>query len=163
MFIVIDGADGTFKTTRAKDLVNKFLGNGIYTSEPTEPIPESGDLLEFFIEDRRRHQEDIKKWLSEGKDVVCDRYKYSTIVYQHLLGHPIEKLIELNKEFIIPDFTFIHDSTIDRVMTAIESREETKSIFETREIQEKVLKLFRLIPKFFPNERIVLIESTPFV
>ena len=156
MFIVIDGADGTYKTTIAKMLANKF--GGVYTSEPTEKMPESGNLLEFFVNDRAKHQRKIKKWLSEGKHVFCDRYKYSTIVYQHLQGYSIEYLIDLNSKFLVPDITFIFDSTIDKVIGAIESRGKPLDLFETRETQSEVLKLFRDIPKHLSNERIVLID-----
>jgi dTMP kinase len=155
MFIVIDGADGTYKTTCAKSL-SKYL-NAVYTFEPTQKIPKSGNLLDFFLEDRKKHQIQIKKWLDEGKNIVCDRYKYSTIVYQQLEGYSEEDLISINSKFIVPDITFIFDSTLDRVMKAIELRGKDFDVFETREIQGKVLNLFRGIPKIFPNERIVLI------
>lgn len=160
MFIVIDGADGTYKTSVSKNIVEYLGKDAVYTSEPTEKMPKSGNLLEFFIEDRAKHQIKIKKWLSEGKHVVCDRYKYSTIVYQQLEGHSVEDLIKLNSSFLVPDVTFIFDSTIDNVMQVIESRGKSLDLFETKETQEKVLKLFRDIPKCFPKERIVLIDVT---
>jgi thymidylate kinase len=159
MFIVIDGADGTGKTTMSKNLVDNFLANSVYTSEPTVPMPKDESLLDFFIEDRKRHQEDIKSWINQDKDVVCDRYKYSTIVYQHIFeGHSIEKLIKLNEEFLIPNITFIITSNIDTIMDRIKSRGKNLDIFETRDIQIKVLELFRKMPKFFPKEKIVLLE-----
>lgn len=157
MFIVIDGADGTGKTTFAKALVNG-LENSVYTCEPTKPIPDDDDLLDFFIQDRKEHQIQINQWLSEGKHVICDRYKYSTIAYQQLQGHSVTRLIEINDEFLKPDVAFILIKDIDTLMNNIKKRGEPIERFEVRETQIKVLNMFKKMPEYFIDEKIILLD-----
>jgi dTMP kinase len=66
-----------------------------------------------FTADRIEHGKQIKKWLDEGKIVICDRYAESTYAYQGaqlkgLIDEPIKWLKDLAKDIIpIPDRTYI--------------------------------------------------------
>ncbi len=102
-FIVIEGLDGTGKTTQIKKLAEylESAGEKVHiTCEPTET--ESGKLIRrvlsgeiksspwataaLFLADRINHNTDkengIKKYLAEGCTVISDRYYYSTFAYQ---------------------------------------------------------------------------------
>lgn len=102
-FIVIEGLDGTGKTTQIKKLAEylESAGEKVHiTCEPTET--ESGKLIRrvlsgeiksspwataaLFLADRINHNTDkengIKKYLAEGYTVISDRYYYSTFAYQ---------------------------------------------------------------------------------
>ena len=101
-FIVLDGLDGSGKGTQVKLLANYFFDrdkkNHIFlTREPynseyyeeirrllksgLNPHDNAERLAELFVADRRVHAALIESLLSQGIDVVSDRYKYSTLAY----------------------------------------------------------------------------------
>ncbi len=154
MFIVIDGADGSGKTTVAKLLAEKY--NAIYTCEPTNP--EMSKLSEF-LEDRKKHDIEIKEWLKEGKNVVCDRYKYSTVVYQQLEGYPLEELIELNHDSVIPDLTIVLDYPVETLIKRLEARGKPLSKYETPENLKTICELYKQLKSWYPEENIQYYNS----
>ncbi|MCL2633453.1 MAG: dTMP kinase [Oscillospiraceae bacterium] len=126
MFITVDGPDGVGKSTIANmlvELINEKTCSqkALYTCEPTyselgkkireilknSSSEEASELTAMFVEDRKCHIDEISDWVKNGRIVVCDRYKYSTIVYQHLQGEAIDKLLDMNREFTEPDYAFI--------------------------------------------------------
>jgi dTMP kinase len=159
MFIVFEGADCTGKTTLAKKVAEKI--DGIYTKEPVKSLQKNTkDILKFFLEDRKEHNYQIKQWLDEGKSVICDRYKYSTVVYQQLLfGLSVDQLVEMCKDDLVPDRIILLDTDIETIMDRLEARGDDLDIFETKEIQQKVLELYRQIPKLFPNENFHILND----
>ena len=101
--IVIEGIDGSGKSTIAKKLAETLNENNIdtiYTFEPTNAyygaklrdtmLSKDMDLdreLKLFVDDRKDHiRLMIKPALEEGKTVVLDRYMYSSIAYQGAKG-----------------------------------------------------------------------------
>lgn len=102
-FIVIEGLDGTGKTTQIKKLADYLASKGEkvhITCEPT--TDETGRLIRrvlsgeiksspwataaLFLADRINHNADpehgIRKYLDEGYTVISDRYYFSTFAYQ---------------------------------------------------------------------------------
>lgn len=98
MFIVIEGPDGSGKTTLARALADRW--KGMYTFEPTdEPLGSLArwyakegryeEALRGFLADRFQHIEEVvAPALAEGQVVICDRYMISTLVYQLIPGAP---------------------------------------------------------------------------
>lgn len=102
MLVAIEGIDGSGKTTLAKTLSENcdLAGEVVYTKQPggnevckeiadvifkckkkgnLEPIPE----LLLFLADRYQHYvHTIFPEVCSGKTVICDRYIFSTFVYQ---------------------------------------------------------------------------------
>lgn len=149
MFIVIEGADGSGKTTIAKQLAEKY--NAIYTAEPTDSKLHD---LNGFIEDRKKHDIQIKKWLGEGKNVVCDRYKYSTLVYQQLEGFDLDELIELNHDSLIPDLTIVLDYPVEVLMQRLEERGKPLSKYETPENLKFICEAYKQLKRWYQEENI---------
>lgn len=107
LFIVIEGVDGSGKTTQA-NLLSEYLrskGRTVHrTAEPTETglggMVRDGlggehprtreELAAMFVADRVSHnvspKNGIIKHLDDGTDVVCDRYYYSSLAYQGVDG-----------------------------------------------------------------------------
>src|SRR5690606_29927239 len=103
LFIVLEGIDGTGKSTQAVRLGEWFSRAGhevLISREPTDgpwgrKLRESAatgrlsadEELECFLEDRRQHvRELIEPALREGKVVILDRYYFSTMAYQGARG-----------------------------------------------------------------------------
>jgi dTMP kinase len=102
---VIEGVDGAGKSTQIKLLQKYFTERG-YTCEylhfPRTEAPYFGELIARFLRgefgsldtvnpylvamlyagDRNDASDLLKKWLSDGKIVLLDRYTYSNIAYQ---------------------------------------------------------------------------------
>lgn len=179
MFVVIDGPDGSGKTTLAKQLTDRLNQEGtsaIYTCEPTFSSEagqklrdmmrtgEIGDIYQFanlFVEDRKTHIADlIEPTLANGKTVVCDRYKYSALAYQQLQGVDATYLVEINKPCLVPDIIFIlTPQSPDILLERIKSRGATRDIFEEIEFLSNTLELYRRLPDYFPDERIVFLDA----
>ena len=107
LFIVIEGVDGSGKSTQANLLADYLRGLGRrvhHTAEPTESglggMVRDGlggehprtteELAAMFLADRVAHnvspKSGIKQYLESGTDVVCDRYYYSSLAYQGVDG-----------------------------------------------------------------------------
>ena len=105
MFIVLEGVDGSGKSTQIANLQAMLSEQGIateYLHFPRFDAPYFGDLIARFLRgelgsveqvdpyivamlyagDRRDAAQMIRGWLDEGKVVICDRYVYSNIGYQ---------------------------------------------------------------------------------
>lgn len=98
MFVVLEGIDGSGKTTVCSALSEKLSERGYrvaVTEEPTElirpllsggmEIKDPAALFLLFTADRMEHQERIKKLLSSNDIVLCDRYLLSSFAYQGVL------------------------------------------------------------------------------
>lgn len=121
MLIVIEGLDGSGKSTQVSK-VSEYLTHSTgreveYLHFPRFNAPVVGDMIarflrgEFgrieqvhpmivallFAEDRRDAAPVIRKWLSEGKTVLLDRYVYSNIAFQCAKIHAAEESLSLQK------------------------------------------------------------------
>lgn len=170
MFIAIDGPDGTGKTMLSKLLVKKLNEknlNATFTFEPTNSptgtkirdiIKTNGSskaVLDLFLKDREEHIENvICPALKEGKIIVCDRYKLSTVCYQQNKEHSMEELIELSRKYIDPDIYFImyfEEEDIDIIFERIESRNTSRDVYDTKSWIEKVNKNFKQMKSYYKN------------
>ena len=127
MFIVIEGADGTGKSTLAAKLAN-HLGATL-TFEPSHsPIgrwvrENLSDLAAvalpyLFAADRAQHvTETIAPALAAGEMIVCDRYIPSSVAYQG------QDAIPLNTSFPVPDLTILLTVSPDVARQRIAARD----------------------------------------
>lgn len=157
VFIVVEGLDGSGKTTQAKLLTAKLSQNyqTLYTAEPSQGkigifvresclyekqrLPPNVEAL-LFAADRIEHVEnEIKPALQEGRLVICDRYVYSSLAYQGSTGLSIDWIKEINKYAMKPDYSVFIDVPPEIVLQRLRRK---KSVMETLEIQQKVRDIY---------------------
>lgn len=160
MFIVLEGIDGTGKSTQARLLGDWFRAQGrevVTSREPTDgpwgaklrASAAAGRLsaeeeLDLFLRDRRQHVEElIKPALAAGKVVILDRYYFSTMAYQGARGFDPAEIRRLNETFApVPDHLLILDLEVATALTRIGARGDTANEFEKREALEKCREIF---------------------
>ncbi len=157
IFIVIEGLDGSGKTTQAALLAEKLSATCkvLLTAEPSkgkigtfirdsclyekQRLPTEAEAL-LFAADRIEHmQTELKPALDEGKLVICDRYVYSSLAYQGNAGLSLDWIKTINARALQPDFSIFIDVPPERV---IERLQRKKSVMETLETQQKVREVY---------------------
>jgi dTMP kinase len=171
IFIVIEGLDGSGKTTQAKLLVEKLQKNYevIFTTEPSngkigsfirnsylydnKRLPTEAEAL-LFSADRIEHcKTEIEPALNEGKIVICDRYLYSTIAYQGNAGLSTDWIKTINARALQPDFCIFIDMPPERVLERLQRK---RSVMETLETQQKVREIYL---KFVEKGELVMVDG----
>ena len=164
-FVTFEGIDGSGKSTISKLVYKKLVSEGfdvVLTCEPTDSwigkqvkscINNNSDPFVttlVFIADRIEHTKQIKKWLDEGKIVLCDRYVDSTYAYQAAqledsIAIPLKWLKELSKNhYIVPERTFLFLINPKDSISRIKDRENLipfeKQVF-LKKVHKNYLKL----------------------
>ncbi len=151
LFIVIEGIDGTGKSTQAKMLERALKEAGqtvILDREPSDgpygkilrDSATTGRLspqeeLDLFHKDRKHHLDEvILPALQRGETVILDRYYFSTMAYQGQRGFDPQEIRETNLRFAPnPDILFILDLEVDQARERIGVRGDTTNEFEQRD------------------------------
>lgn len=184
LFIVIEGLDGSGKTTQIEMLNDRLQGGGAacyLTAEPTE-LP-TGKFIRSILQknvtadprtvaalyaaDRIEHlfhpEEGLLHKLAEGYHVIASRYYFSSLAYQSEFADPgwIASLNMMAKRTLPADITFFLDLDPDVSMQRIEARGETKELFETQEKLTHVRESFHLAFEHFgEGENIHIIDAS---
>lgn len=182
IFITLEGADGSGKTTQFGKIVDFFKNKNIpfiTTREPggealgqkireillntKEPVSDRCELF-LYLADRAQHVDlIIKTALKEGKIVLCDRHTDSTLAYQgYARGLDIDRLKMLNNiatNGLKPDLTLLFDVdpniAMQRVGTrANKDRLEQEGVDFHKKVRNGYLKLAQNEP-----ERIKIIDA----
>jgi dTMP kinase len=159
--VVLEGIDGSGKTTQAKTLMRRLRARGIaaaFFREPTrgkwgrlirEKAGRADSLspeeeLDLFVRDRREDVErNLAPALAGGKIVVLDRYYFSTIAYQGAKGIDPGRIRRLNERFAPkPDLVFVIDVEPARGLSRIEGRKRREELFEREDYLVSVREIF---------------------
>lgn len=149
--IILEGGDGVGKTTLLHDLQKDARFNDKSTKYYREPgstdFGEDARQLLFskdysrsllnttqallFAAARSELQKKIAYSLKQGYDVILDRYILSSLVYQGSALNPEksnhtkfndERVVNINRQFIQPDFVFLLDIDTDLAISRISNR-----------------------------------------
>lgn len=151
LFIVIEGLDGSGKSTASKFLKKKLSAQYKVKSsyEPHNPSC-GGDYIRAvltkkikrfshrtlalaFAANRLDHNDRvIIPWLEKegNRIVICDRYYLSSLVYQSKDGFTFEDIIELNEKAKKPDVIFFLNVSNETCYARMKSRNQAKELFE---------------------------------
>ena len=184
-FICFEGVEGSGKSTQAK-LLYKFIKknitkNVILTREPggtlfSEKIrnlildkkTNISTLTEFFLLMAARNEHIISKinfYLKKNFIIICDRFFYSTLAYQHYLEDMDKKFIfNVQKKIykkIHPDLTFLIDLNNKESKNRISNRSKKTNRFDKLSSYHfnKIRNGFIKISKTYKN-KIVLIKGS---
>lgn len=173
MFIVIEGIDGSGKTTLSEKLKNYLLEKGTPTTRFSEPTQyESGLLIRkflsgeihlskeeqmnAFIHDRQFSVEkNILPSLNSDQIVILDRYYYSTAAYQASTEYSPVRILNLNleKKFPVPNILFYMNLSPEIALERLKARGKQLEIFESLHQLQKIHSNFLEI---LPNNTIML-------
>ena len=167
-FIVIEGLDGSGKTTQAKLLAQR-LPDAVCTAEPShgkigtyirKSVLYGGERASVLVEallfaaDRIEHiQNEIQPALDKGQGVVCDRYTYSSLAYQGSAGLDLDWIQAINQNALKPDFALFIDVDPEVVLARLKRR---KSVMENLETQRKVRQIYQ---KFVDKGELVRVDG----
>jgi dTMP kinase len=178
-FVVIEGCDFTGKSTVIEKLAKTLRENGLeafsakalgetdygiarrkFLMENKETLTneEQVDLMIDAIQDVNKRK--LKFQIEDGVFVVCDRYYYSTLVYQGICQNAIEmvegKLSQAN--LIEPDLTIILDCETSVILQRMKERVETNS-YDPKN-KEEVDKIRNAYLQLSKRKNTTLIDTT---
>ena len=158
-FIVIEGLDGSGKTTQAKLLVRALrrTRDAGFTAEPShgeigrfirrrilygeKRMPTAMEAL-LFAADRIDHvQNEVMPALSSGRVIVSDRYLYSSLAYQGSAGLDLEWIQAVNGCAVRPDLALFVDVSPEIVLKRLKRK---KSVMENLATQQRVREVYLL-------------------
>ena len=180
-FIVIEGIDGSGKSTQIQLLANRLMANKrkVYTTaEPTVSLTggmlrdalrgvtkkTTCEIASMFLLDRIFHNVNpvngIEKFLSAGVDVICDRYYYSSLAYQGS-ETDFDWVLDMNlncPEIRKPDICIFLDLEPEKAIERISANRMVTEIYEEKSRLEKYRKryfdIFEML-KFTDNIAVV--------
>lgn len=177
-FIVLEGIDGSGKTTqikRVKNSLTKLSGKEVFlTKEPTESVV--GQLIKkivrneikvpktaiqyLFCADRVIHLEKVViPKLKEGAIVVSDRYFWSSLAYGIADRNTLlaaQSILSMYNQFLVPDFTFYLRVAVSTAISRLSQMQKTKELYEEKGKLLKIAKGYDWVVKQFPKEITVI-------
>jgi len=177
-FIVLEGIDGSGKTTQTLRLAESLRSDGhsvLSTHEPSDgPIGvvlrqaltrrlvglSDRVLALLFAADRLHHLEAVvEPALAEGKVVVSDRYVLSSLAYQGM-RLPLAWVESLNAAARRPDLTLYLDVDARTAAGRRLGRGGVEEIFDADEVQRAVARSYgRVIRKHTRAQRVVRVDG----
>lgn len=150
MFIVLEGLDGSGKTTQLHNIMNyvkeKYPDKKImFTREPGGYLNIVGEKIRdvilnnemddytralLYAASRYEISKIIKEHIDNGYVVICDRYIYSSLAYQSSDKLSMEEIMQINRynDIIKPDHILFFRITMDTYRLRKEARSEEREL-----------------------------------
>ncbi|MCP4199918.1 MAG: dTMP kinase [Proteobacteria bacterium] len=188
-FIVLEGIDGSGTTTQAGELKKRFSKLGLpahVTAEPTSgpiggmirqvlsgrlvmrlhqaAVPFNWKIMSLlFAADRQDHVDaEIVPNLREGVNVICDRYVYSSVVYQSASSADEDAaawVTTLNRYVKKPDLVLYLKVSPDVAAARCRARDKEMEIYEDPDFQKELAAKYDTLQTLFPTDHIVAIDG----
>ncbi len=182
--IVFEGLDGSGKGTQIAMLEEALRkqGRNVYvTAEPTASSTggllrdalgghtrrDAYELSALFLADRIFHNVNpvngMEQYISQGIDVLCDRYYYSSFAYQGM-DADLEWVMKLNldcREIRRPDLCIFLDVSPQQCDERIAKGRLSREIYETLETQQRIrARFFEVFDLLGDTENIRIINAS---
>ncbi len=184
IFIVLEGPDGSGKSTMAKKIGDYYRAEGREIEFTREPGgTKIGEKVRDIILDNNNTEMDyrteallyaaaraqlisekIKPWLNEGKIVISERFVYSSLVYQGIgRGLGVDEVKKIN-DFAIanlkPDLVLMLDVNpekgLNRKLASGGDRLENENVI----FHKKVYAGYKKLAQYFPEIKTINAERT---
>lgn len=148
MFFVIEGTDGSGKTTVVEGLHRTWRSHSVMGKEPVDNLMygemineclqglyhiDDRTLASMFADNRHEHMIKRKRIIEHEKYFLfCDRYLISSLVYQPGREISYEEVWRMNSRFPIPHLTVFIDTHPSICARRIKRRGMSLQKFETR-------------------------------
>jgi dTMP kinase len=169
LFIVIEGLDGSGKSTQARLLARWMRRRGIdviLTREPGgtrvgralrrmllagSPLDSLSELL-LYLADRREHvRQVIERAVQAGRTVISERFCASTAAYQgYGRGLDLGLIARLNKQAVgrlRPDLTMVLDLPPDKAQARLTNKHRDRLESQGPEFHRRVAKGYRALAR----------------
>jgi len=166
-FLVIEGLDGSGKTTLARHLARALRAMGadvLLTFEPHDAssaglyirqvltkkikdVPPKTLALAFALNRADHSQQMIEPFLDDGQRriVICDRYYLSSLVYQSSADLSMEQVYAFNEGVRRPDLTLFLEASAETCYKRMHIRATASDRKRDRELFEKNLDATRAV------------------
>jgi dTMP kinase len=183
-FIVLEGIDGCGSTTQAQLLAGALRAKGrrvTATAQPSggvvgklirqalvggdaAPRFDWATMALLFAADRLHHvQEVIEPALQTGQVVICDRYDLSSLAYQSATSSGGQSVVDwirqLNRLARRPNLTLVFDIDPDVAEARRKARGQPEELFEKRELQRRLAKLYTRAESLVPADKVAHIDA----
>jgi dTMP kinase len=155
--INLEGVDGVGKTTTVQELAKKL--NAVVVKTPPDAIASLRSLCagskneylryHYYMMGNYMAGEEIEQYLSEGRNVILDRYYGSTMAYMWAL-----KKMEFTgdttwpQKLLKPDYMFLlnldRQARINRLARRNDENNEERIIRQSEQIEADILKYYHL-------------------
>jgi dTMP kinase len=187
--IVLEGIDGSGTTTQAALLKKAFVEQGLpvhMTAEPSKgPVgclirqalsgrlvvrgrrstraPDWSTMALLFAADRQDHiASEIGPNLIDGVNIICDRYIYSSIVYQSVSTEKKEAaewINTVNRYAQQPDLVLYLKVDPKEARRRREERDYQMEIYDDPEFQEQLVKSYDTLPERLENVSMITVDA----
>lgn len=180
LFVVLEGIDGSGKTTQCNLVVDELQKQGIdavCTKEPTdgeigklirkvlsEDVKVPASSIQYLIAaDRAVHQEEVRQLLTEGKVVVSDRYFWSAVAYGTADKEEVDlqndaevllvsqSILSMYNQFLLPDISFYLDISLSSAVDRLSQMDKRKELYERKEKLERIETGYKWLLQQFPD------------
>lgn len=182
-FIVVEGIDGSGKSTQIKNIEKYFTGKGqqVYaTFEPTDgpvgslirqmlegKVPvDQRTIASLFAADRTDHlcnsKNGIAKMVEKGTIVLCDRYYFSSYAYhaQYIDMDWVIHANSLNAQILRPALTIFLDVRPETCFDRIKKNRDRFDMYEKMDIMKKVREnYFIAFDRLKEEEKVVVVDA----
>lgn len=183
-FIVLEGIDGSGKSSQIEPLVKRLEGLGIPCRADREPTKRPIGVLirqaltgqtpldprvvaALYAADRLDHlvngENGLRSAIDRGITVVCDRYYFSSYAY-HSVDVDMDWVIganSLSAGLLHPTVTVFLDVTAEEAMWRIRRNRDHEEMFEKEERLRKTRELyFRAFERLQKEERVAVVDGS---